>query len=441
MAKAAVLDIVIEATADKATEAFDKVKEKSSGSYAALKVGAVAAAGAVIAGLGAATAAAAEHEVGVSKLEQAYKDAGVSTDTMKESLEQIDASSRKTGQSTEDNVAAFTKLITVTHSTAAAHKDLAVAQDLAAYKGVSVATAADAIVKANQGNTRALKDMGIATTDAAGKQLSHTVIMQKLTQAVHGQAAAFGQTASGEMARYKESLDQTKVAVGEALLPALHSLLNMLQPLFSWLANNQAIISKLTPIVAVLAGVILTVVAALRVWAVVQTVLDALLNANPIGLVVLAIAGLVAAVIYAYNHFKVVHDAINDVWQVLRDLGGWVINHWKLIVNLLLGPIGVLLTNLGTVKQVIGDIVSALESIGGAVSKALGWLGKIPHGIGGIASKLNPFSLAAPSSAGATTMVFQITATPGSDLPEVVYDALRDYQRRHVRPELQPLFR
>ena len=247
MAKAAVLDIVIEATAEKATEAFDKVKEKASGSYGALKVGAVAAAGAVIAGLGAATAAAAEHEVSVAKLEQAYKNAGVSTDDMRGSLEEIDKSSRRTGQSTEDNIAAYTKLVTVTKNTATAHEELATAQDLAAYKGVSVATAADAIIKANEGNTRALREMGIATTDAAGKQLSHKEIMDKLTAAVHGQAAAFGDTASGEMARYKESLDQTKVAVGEALLPALKSLLNMLQPIFTWLANNQAIISQTDP--------------------------------------------------------------------------------------------------------------------------------------------------------------------------------------------------
>ena len=282
--------------------------------------------------------------------------------------------------------------------------------------------------------------MGIATVDASGKALTHTEIMNKLTAAVHGQAAAFGQTASGEMARYKESLDQTKVAVGEALLPALKSLLNMLQPLFTWLANNQAIISKLTPIVAVLAGVILAVVAAMRVWAAIQVVLNAVMSANPIGIVILAIAGLVAGVIYAYSHFRSFRDAINDVWSVLQTLGAWVINHWKLIVDILLGPIAILLTNLGTVKQVIDDIISALESIGGAVSKALGWLGKIPHGIGGIASAINPFSASAPSG-GATTMVFQITAVPGDNLPEVVYDALRAYQRCHVRPELAPIFR
>ena len=142
MAKAAVLDIVIEATADKATEAFDKIKEKSSGSYAALKVGAVAAAGAVIAGLGAATAAAAEHEVGVSKLEQAYKDAGVSTAGMNDSLEEIDASSRKTGQSADDNIAAYTKLVTVTHSTARGPQGPVGRPGLdSAYKGTTVAAA------------------------------------------------------------------------------------------------------------------------------------------------------------------------------------------------------------------------------------------------------------------------------------------------------------
>ena len=441
MAKAAVLDIVIEATADKATEAFDKIKEKSSGSYAALKVGAVAAAGAVVAGLADATSAAAEHEVSVSKLQQAYKDAGVSTGDMKDSLEEIDKSSRKTGQSTEDNIAAYTKLITVTHSSAAAHQDLAVAQDLAAYKGTTVAAAADAIAKASQGNTRALKDMGIATTDASGKALTHAQVMDKLTAAVHGQAAAFGSTASGQMARYKESLDQAKVAVGEALLPALKKLLDMLQPVFTWLANNQGIISTLTPIVGVLAGGVLAVVAAQRIWVAVQGALNAVMDANPIGLIVLAIAGLAAGVIYAYNHFRPFHDAVQDAWQVIKDLAGWVTAHWRPIVDILLGPIGLLITNFGTVEKAIRKVIDALEDVGKKVSSALGWLGKIPHGIGSTLSSLNPFSASAPAGgAGASTVVFQITAVPRSNLGEVVYDALRDYQRRHVRPELAPLF-
>jgi hypothetical protein len=441
VAKDAVLNIVIDATAEKAKEEFDKLKEKSSGSFSALKVGATVAAGAVLGALAAATGAAAEHQVAVAKLATAYKDAGVPADDMKDSLEEIDKSSRRTGQSTEDNIAAYSKLITVTKDTSKAHADLATAQDLAAYKGISVASAADAIAKASLGNTRALRDMGIATTDASGKQLTAQQAMAKLTAAVHGQADAFGDTATGEMARYHESLDQTKVAIGTALLPALQSVLQMLQPLFAWLSNNTAIISKLAPIVAGLAGAVLVVVAAMRVWLAVQMVLDAVLNANPIGLIILAIAALVVGVIYAYNHLAVFRNAVNDVWGAIKDFAGWVGAHWKIIVDILLGPIGVLLTNLGTVQSVLTDIIHTLEDIGHAVSGALGWLGKLPKSAGSIIGKLNPFSVDGGGGAAAPTpMNFTIYATPGSDLPETVYQALRDYQRKHVRPELAAAF-
>lgn len=439
MAKAATLNIDIVASAEKATQAFDSVKEKAGSAFGGMKVAALGAATVVLGALGDATKAAAEHQVAVSKLQQAYKDAGVPAGEMNDALEDIDKSSRRTGQSAEDNIAAYTKLITVTHDSAAAHEDLATAQDLAAYKGVSVASAADAIAKASQGNTRALKDMGIATTDAAGKQLSHQAVMEKLTAAVHGQADAFGNTAVGQMARYKESMDQAKVEAGSALLPALQAIISMLQPLFSWLSKNTAIIKVLAPILAAAAAAVYGVVLAQRAWVAIQTVLNAVMSANPIGLVVLAIAGLVVGIVLAYNHFKIVRDIVNDVWGVLRSLGAWIAAHWKLIIDILLGPIGVLFTNLSFVKNLIDDIVRALEDVGNAVSKALGWLGKLPKSAGSLIGKLNPFSASA-APPGATTMVFQITALPGDRLPEVVYDALKSYQRRHVRPELVPLF-
>jgi hypothetical protein len=440
MAKAAVLNIDIVATAEKALGAFDKVKDKATSSFSSLKIGATVAAGAVLAGLGDATKAAAEHEVSVSKLTQAYKDAGVSTTDMGKSLEEIDASSRRTGQSTEDNIAAYTKLVTATKDTTKAHDDLAVAQDLAAFKGISVASAADDVVKAQGGQTRALKELGIATTDAAGKQLSTTQIMKNLTDAVHGQADAMGDTASGQMARYKESLDQTKVAVGEALLPVLKEFLNMLQPLFTWLANNQAILKVLAPIIAIVAGTILAVTTALRIWVAVQTVLNVVLSANPIGIVILAVAALIAIIVLAIRHWQDIRNVINDAWSILKDLGGWIMNNWQIIVDILLGPLGVFLTHLQDVKRAIEDVINALEDVGRKASDALGWLGKIPKGAGSIIDKLNPFSLAAPAGPAAATYVFQITATPGADLPEAVYQALRDYQRRHVRPELVATF-
>jgi hypothetical protein len=438
VAKSAELRFDILAVADKAIETVDKVKDKVTNAHSAMKVAAVAGAGAILGALGEATSAAAEHETAVAKLAQAYKNAGVPADGMKDSLEEIDKSSRKTGQSAEDNIAAYTKLVAATHNATTAHKDLATAQDLAAFKGTDVATAADDIVKASTGSTRALKEMGIATTDAAGKQLTGAALMDKLTQAVHGQADAMGNTASGQMARYKESMDQAKVTIGEALLPAIKKLLDMLQPLFTWLANNTAILKVLAPIIAVVAGLVITVSAVTKVWAAMQAILNVVMDDNPIGLIILAIAGLVIGIGIAYEKFKPFRQIIQDVWSALRTFGDWIAQHWQLIVDLMLGPIGVIITNLGTVKRIIGDVVSALGDIGHAVSTALGWLKKIPGG--SVISKLNPFSLPGGGGAAPAPVIISVTATPGDDLPEVVYQALRTYQRRHVRPELQPLF-
>jgi phage-related protein len=442
MAKAAQLEIEIIAHAEKAIAEMDKVKGASGEGFNAMKAAGVAAGLAVAGELVHATEAAADHQTHVAKLEQAYKDAGLPIGQMKTALEENDAAARKTGQSADDLDDAFTKLVTATKDTTKAHEELGTAQDLAAFKGISVADASDAIIKANEGNTKSLKAMGIATTDANGKQLDATHIMENLTAAVHGQADAYGQTAEGGLKRFHESTEQLQVALGNALLPALQSVINALMPLFDWLSRNQGLVSTLVPIVAGLGAVVLTIVEAVRVWTAVQTALDVVLNANPIGLIIIAVAALVAGVIYAYNHFAIFHNAVQTVWEALKAVGSWIMGNWKYIVDILLGPVGIIITNLGTVQRVINDIISALQAIGRAASDAFGWLGKVANvggGIGKVLGSLNPFS-AGGGGAAPTPVMIAVYATPGDSLPEVVYDALRSYQRRHARPELRSMF-
>ena len=442
MAKAAQLEIEILAHAEKAIAEMDKVKGSAGSSFDGMKAAALGAGLAVAGVMVKATEAAADHETHVAKLEQAYRNAGLPIDQMKTALEENDAAARKTGQSADDLDDAFTKLVTATKDTTKAHEELGVAQDLAAFKGISVADASDAIIKANEGNTKSLKAMGIATTDSNGKQLDAQHIMENLTAAVHGQADAYGQTAEGGLKRFHESTEQLQVALGSALLPALQSIINALMPLFDWLGRNQGIISTLIPFVAALGGVVLAIIEAQRVWIAVQTAFNIVMDANPIGIVIVAVAALVAGVIYAYNHFAVFRDAVHDVWGALQAVGSWIMGNWKYIVDVLLGPVGIIITNLGTVQRIIGDIISALAAVGRAASDAFGWLGKVANvggGIGKVLGSLNPFAASAGGAA-ATPVMITVYATPGDSLPEVVYDALRGYQRRHARPELRSLF-
>lgn len=57
---------------------------------------------------------------------------------------------------------------------------------------------------------------------------------------------------------------------------------------------------------------------ATKAWELIQVVFNAVLKDNPIGIVVTAIALLVGAAIYAFNHFKGFHDFVMASWTLLK---------------------------------------------------------------------------------------------------------------------------
>ena len=54
------------------------------------------------------------------------------------------------------------------------------------------------------------------------------------------------------------------------------------------------------------------------------TAFNVVLNANPIGLIVLALAGLVAGIIYAYNHSETFRNIVQAAWSGIKDVVGAV---------------------------------------------------------------------------------------------------------------------
>ena len=66
---------------------------------------------------------------------------------------------------------------------------------------------------------------------------------------------------------------------------------------------------------------------ATKVWAGIQAAFNIVMDANPIVLVGLAIAALVAGVIYAYTHFKWFRDAVNDAFHGIAAVALWLWHH------------------------------------------------------------------------------------------------------------------
>lgn len=70
--------------------------------------------------------------------------------------------------------------------------------------------------------------------------------------------------------------------------------------------------------------------AATMAWTAVQWALNAALNANPIGLVVLAIAALVAGLIYAYNNSETFRNIVQGVFQAVGAAATWL---WETVLK------------------------------------------------------------------------------------------------------------
>jgi len=104
--------------------------------------------------------------------------------------------------------------------------------DLARRKGIDLASAATSVGKAMQGQARGLKDLGInfkATGDTAADYATITAL---LNQQVGGTAAAFAQgNPLGQLENAKIAFGNMQESIGQALLPAMTALTNIMTPL------------------------------------------------------------------------------------------------------------------------------------------------------------------------------------------------------------------
>jgi hypothetical protein len=114
------------------------------------------------------------------------------------------------------------------------------------------------------------------------------------------------------------------------------------------------------------------------------------LAANPVGLVVVAIAALAAGAYVAYRKFATFRRIVNGAFGALKSIASWVRSHWKVVLVGLTGPLGaaalLVASNFGRIKRAVGSAVSfilrRLDDILGGFSSVISVGSKIP-GLGG----------------------------------------------------------
>lgn len=173
--------------------------------------------------------AAIADEQAQLKLANALKAATGATDAQIKATESmILKTSLATGVADDELRPALQRLAVSTKDTVEAQKLLSLALDISKGSGKSLEEVANALGKAQDGNTTALGRLGLGLSKAELSTLSFTQVQEKLSNLYGGAAAANAETFQGKIDRLKVGFDEAKEALGVALLPQVEKFIGFL---------------------------------------------------------------------------------------------------------------------------------------------------------------------------------------------------------------------
>lgn len=387
--------------------------------------------------------AVSDAQTGTAKLATALNDAKQNTAANRDQIDKTAQSMSDLGFETADTEQAYGNLVTSTGSVKEATSLMGMAADLARYKHESLATAATTLARGTQGSVKAFKELGISLDTTLPKNEAIAKAFDQLNQKIGGQASAYADTFAGKLDVMKAKLNDAAVSVGSALLPVLSNLMTIvmdvgkeigklydsyIKPLTDFVKENAAAFEVLIGVlggayvafktyeigmnlfkaaqivyIAMTSGMTAAQTAltfateagsdATKAMTVVQAALNAVMDANPIGLVVLAIAALAAIFVVAWNHSKTFRDIVIDVAEAgvegfgefIQILGDVV----TAVMKLATGPMKLLLEGMSFMPGIGGAAKAALKDINGATQDVGKFFDSTANSIKGMGKSLD----------------------------------------------------
>lgn len=314
---------------EKAIKQFNELEGVGAKAGFALKKAALPAAAAIgglALALGDATKAAIEDQAAQAQLALSLQNVTGATDEQIGAAEQfISTLSLASGVADDQLRPALADLTRGTKDVAQAQDALKLAMDISAATGKDLGTVSDALSKAYQGNMKGLRTLSPEMALAIKEGADLNTVMSILGGTFGGAAAVAAGTAQGQMARFSVAVNEAKESIGAALLPVLEQVLPVFMKLGEFAMENTTAFLVVAGVIGGLAGAILVANAAMKIYQATQVLVTAAtwafnvaLNANPIGLVVLAIGALVAAFVIAYNKSETFRNGVNALFDGVK---------------------------------------------------------------------------------------------------------------------------
>ena len=173
--------------------------------------------------------AAIEDEAAQLRLANALRTAtGATEGQIKATEDFILKTSLATGVADDQLRPAMQRLAVSTKDTGEAQRLLSLALDISKGKGIELETVANALGRAQDGNTMALGRLGLGLSKAELSTLSFTEVQAKLSELYGGAAAANAETFQGKIDRLKVGFDEAKESLGTALLPQVEKFITFI---------------------------------------------------------------------------------------------------------------------------------------------------------------------------------------------------------------------
>ena len=218
---------------------------------AALKVAAFAGAAGIAANVIAdLTTAAADDQAEQAKLEAAYRASGAAVGDWQAITDRAIATAQDKAFSDTQARDALQSLVTTTGDATLAAQLLGPAMDIARFANVDLATAADAVAKANEGQDGALRKL----LPGLEKGATATDTLANATKAAAGQADTYANSAAGMQEKGKNAFSELGETIGSVFLPVLQEILPVLTPILISLGELvKAVLPLIIPLVKILA--------------------------------------------------------------------------------------------------------------------------------------------------------------------------------------------
>lgn len=254
-------------------------------------------------------------------------------------------------KATQTKLATFANLTkSVGESGGAFDRATVAALDLAAAGFGSAETNAVQLGKALQDPVKGISALGRAgvTFTAQEKEKIKTLVesgnvlaaQDVILKAVEGQVGGTAEASKSAFAEIKIAVENAGESIGAVLLPIIQKVATVFSGFARFVADNTGVFIALGVAIGIIAGAVVAINTAFRIYYGIQLAIvkaqwlwNAALNANPIGLIVIGIAAVIAILVIAYKRFEGFRNVVNTVVNAVIGYFEFMTNVWIKAIN------------------------------------------------------------------------------------------------------------